>query len=73
MKKKCLKFQKVFYVDNWDEYITKMNNYKDKVVRIEHPLIEEIQSNCKTLRKKKAINIVYQRVCTTQMRPPDMT
>jgi len=65
--------QKVFYVDNWDEYILKMNKYKEKVVRIEHPLIEEVLSQPKTLRRKKTINIVYQGVCTTQMRPPDMT
>jgi hypothetical protein len=65
--------KKIFYVDNWDYYISKMKKNKEKVVRIEHPLIEEILSSPRRLECKKQINIVYQGECNREMRPPEMT
>lgn len=57
-----------FYVDNWKDYFDKYK--RDSVLRVEHPLVVQRESNPRELECPTKINAIYQGEINRQMRPP---
>lgn len=57
-----------YFVDNWKDYFA---NYKrDNVLRVEHPLVIQRESDPRELERPTKINVIYQGEINHQMRPP---